>query len=100
MSLYKWRHLAFLGEDWEILTWILALTAGSLWKEMLLFAGEYSVKEQRQELMTCHTLSALEQEMLDLLEPQKPVIFCSNTIKSPVRHGVYHGRLQASFSWN
>lgn len=57
-------------------------------RKSLSLEGQYSVKEQRLKLMTCHILSAQEQEMLDLLEPKKPVIFCSNTVKSPARHGL------------
>lgn len=85
-----------VGEDWKISTWFFALPAGSLGKEVL-WKG---ISTEGAELMTCHIPSAPEQEMLDLLEPPKPVLFSGNTIKSPVRHAGYHGRLQPSLSWN
>lgn len=81
-----------LGKNWEIFTWILALTAASLRKAMLwkgIFTGG-------AELMTCHIPSAPEQGILDFPEPPKPVLYSV----TPVRHSAYHGRFQPSLSWN
>jgi len=47
--------------------------------------------------MICHILSSHEHEMY-LLEPKKRVIFCSNTINSPLVHGLYREILETSFS--